>query len=178
MFDKQPRAGWPLRIILAFVLLIAASLLGSTLASYVKEAGLFGGGWVGPKYYAFEVDSTGGKSSLSPGESAVYAFTVRNHNTGGVSQVPLKVLIHVTYPQTLAGTGRVLAELRYGDALIASSDSGTLECAGIELAANTQDTDSYTLTLTWLDADMALLGEIAQSAFDPAAVSIRVSGYQ
>ena len=178
MFDKQPKAGRPLKAILALTLLIAVSLLGSTLASYVKEAGLFGSGWVGPKYYAFEVDSTGGKNSLTPGESAVYAFTVKNHNPGGVSQVPLKVLIHVTYPKTLADTGRVLAELRCGDALLASSDNGTLECSGIELAANTKDTDSYTLTLTWLDADMLLLGEIAQGAFDPAALSIRVSGYQ
>jgi hypothetical protein len=178
MFDKQPRTGWPLKVILAFVLMIAASLLGTTLASYVKEVGLFGSGRVGPKYYAFEVDSTSGKNSLTPGESAVYAFTVKNHNSGGVAQVPLKVLIHITYPKTLADTGRVLAELRCGDALLASSDSGTLECAGIELAANTQDIDSYTLTLTWLDADMALLGTLTQNAFDPAAVSIRVSGYQ
>lgn len=178
MFDKQPRTGWPLKVILAFVLMIAASLLGTTLASYVKEVGLFGSGRVGPKYYAFEVDSIGGQNSLMPGESAVYAFTVKNHNNGGVAQVPLKVLIHVTYPATLAGTGRVLAELRCGDAMIGSSDSGTLESSGIELAANIEDTDSYTLTLTWLDADMDLLGAMTQSTFDPAAISIRVSGYQ
>ena len=178
MFDKQPRSGRPLKIILALALLIAVSLLGSTFASYVKQAALFGSGWVGPKYYAFEVDSAGGKNSLSPGESAVYAFTVKNHNPGGVSQVPLKVLIHVKYPTTLADTGRVLAELRHGDALLGSSDNGTLECPGIELAANTQVADSYTLTLTWLDADMAMLGTLTQNAFDPAALSIRVSGYQ
>ena len=175
---KQPRISKPLKVILILALLIAASLLGTTLASYVKEAGLFGGGWVGPKYYAFEVDSSGGQNSLSPGESTVYSFTVKNHNNGGVAQVPLNVLIHVTYPATLAGTGRVQAVLRSGDSLIGSSDSGTLECSGIELAANTKETDSYTLTLTWLDADMALLGGMTESAFNPAAISIRVSGYQ
>jgi hypothetical protein len=175
---KQPRTGRPLKTILVLALLIAASLLGTTLASYVKQAGLFGSGWVGPKYYAFEVDSNGGQNSLSPGGSTVYSFTVKNHNSGGVAQVPLKVLIHATYPATLAGTGRVRAELRSGASLIGSSDNGTLECSGIELAANTKNTDNYTLTLTWLDADIALLGGMTQSVFDPAAISIRVSGYQ
>lgn len=178
MSNKQPRAGRPLKAVLALALLIAASMLGTTLASYVKEAGLFGSGWVGPKYYAFEVDSGAGRNSLMPGESAVYDFTVKNYNSGGIAQVPLKVLIHVTFPATLAGTGRVLAELRGGDTLLGSSDSGTLECSGIELAANTKDTDSYTLTLTWLDADTALLGGMTENVFDPSAISIRVSGYQ
>lgn len=178
MFNKRLLAIRPLKVILVLILLLAASLLATTLASYVREASLFANGWVGPKYYAFEVESTGSRESIMPGASADYTFTVKNHHNGGVAQVPLKVLIHAAYPKTLLGTGRVVAQLRCGDTLLSSSDSGILECSGMELTADTMDSDSYTLTLTWLDADMTLLSEIAHSTFDPCAISIRVSGYQ
>ena len=178
MFDHPPRFSKALTAILALALVLAVSLLGTTLASYVKEAGLFGNGWVGPKYYAFEVESSGDRHALAPGESAAYAFTVKNYNSGGFAQVPLNVLVHATYPSALAGTGRVLAELRQGGTVLGSSDSGTLECPGAVLSANSEDSDSYTLVLTWLDADMALLGSMKDSAFEPQGVNIRVSGYQ
>ena len=34
------------------------------------------------------------------------------------------------------------------------------------------------IKLTWVDADMALLGGIKGQPFDPQAISVRVSGYQ
>ena len=46
------------------------------------------------------------------------------------------------------------------------------------MAANVQETHNYTVTLTWVDADIALLGGMTQESFDPQAISIRVSGYQ
>ena len=166
------------KILLAIALLVIAAWTGTTLSAYVKESALFPSGWVGPKYYAFEVDSSAGHTSLAPGESTSYAFTVKNYNSGGTAQVPLKVLINISYPPSLAGTGKLRADLFSGSTLLRSSDTGTLESAGFDLAANVQETHNYTVTLTWVDADMALLGGMTQESFDPQAISIRVSGYQ
>ena len=166
------------KILLAIALLVIAAWTGTTLAAYVKQTGLFSGGWVGPKYYAFEVESSFGHTSLAPGESASYPFVVRNYNDGGTAQVPLKVLISLDYPQSLAGTGKLRADLYGGNTLLRSSDTGTLEAAGFDLAANVEETHNYTVTLTWVDADIALLGGMTQESFDPQAISIRVSGYQ
>ena len=166
------------KIPLAIALLVIAAWTGTTLAAYVKQTGLFSGGWVGPKYYAFEVDSSAGRTSLAPGESTSYAFTVKNYNSGGTAQVPLKVLINISYPPSLAGTGKLRADLYSGSTLLRSSDTGTLESAGFDLAANVQETHHYTVTLTWVDADIALLGGIKGQPFDPQAISVRVSGYQ
>ena len=166
------------KILLAIALLIIAALTGTTLDAYVKQTGLFSSGWVGPKYYAFEVDSSAGHTSLAPGESASYPFVVRNYNDGGTAQVPLKVLISLDYPSSLAGTGKLRADLYGGNTLLRSSDTGTLEAAGLDLAANVQETHHYMIKLTWVDADMALLGGIKGQPFDPQAISVRVSGYQ
>ena len=166
------------KILLAIALLVIAALTGTTLASYVKQTGLFSSGWVGPKYSAFEVDSSAGHTSLAPGESASYPFAVRNYNDGGTAQVPLKVLISLDYPSSLAGTGKLQADLYGGNTLLRSSDTGTLEAAGFDMAANVQETHNYMIKLTWVDADMALLGGIKGQPFDPQAISVRVSGYQ
>ena len=166
------------KILLAIALLVIAAWTGTTLSAYVKESALFPSGWVGPKYYAFEVDSSAGHTSLAPGESTSYAFTVKNYNSGGTAQVPLKVLINISYPPSLAGTGKLRADLYGGNTLLRSSDTGTLEAAGLDLAANVQETQNYTIKLTWVDADMALLGGIKGQPFDPQAISVRVSGYQ
>ena len=166
------------KILLAIALLVIAALTGTTLAAYVKQTGLFSGGWVGPKYYAFEVDSSAGRTSLAPGESTSYAFTVKNYNSGGTAQVPLKVLINISYPPSLAGTGKLRADLYGGDTLLRSSDTGTLEAAGLDLAANVQETHHYMIKLTWVDADMALLGGKKEEIFTAQAISVRVSGYQ
>ena len=178
MSSKYPWLFKRLGALLALALLLAVSLFGITLASYVKEARLFNQGWVGPKYYAFEVESGSGPEALAPGESTVYHFTVRNYNEGGTAQVPLKVLIRATFPTALAGTGRIVAVIRNGDQVLGTSDTGTLECNGLELAGNIQDTDSYSLTLSWLDADLNLLGGQTQDVIEPSAVNVRVSGYQ
>lgn len=167
-----------LNILLAMALLIIAAWTGTTFAAYVKQTGLFSSGWVGPKYYAFEVESSSGHTSLAPGGSTSYAFTVKNHNSGGTAQVPLKVLVSISFPPSLAGTGKLRADLHGAGTLLRSSDTGTLECAGLDMAANIQETHSYTLTLTWVDADMAMLGGMKEEPFDPQAISIRVSGYQ
>ena len=167
-----------LKILLAMTLLVISAWTGTTLATYVKETALFSSGWVGPKYYAFEVESSFGQRSLAPGESASYPFVVRNYNDGGTAQVPLKVLISLDYPQSLAGTGKLRADLYGGNTLLRSSDTGTLEAAGLDLAANVQETHHYMIKLTWVDADMALLGGIKGQPFDPQAISVRVSGYQ
>lgn len=166
------------KILLAIALLIIAGWTGTTLAAYVKQTGLFSSGWVGPKYYAFEVESSAGRTSLAPGESTSYAFTVRNYNSGGTAQVPLKVLISLTYPPSLAGTGKLRADLYGGSTLLRSSDTGTLEAAGFDLSANVQETHNYKVTLTWVDADITLLGSLNGEHIDPQAISIRVSGYQ
>ena len=178
MSSNYPWLSKRLGIQLLLVLLLAVSLFGVTLASYVKEASLFNQGWVGPKYYAFEVESGSGPKALAPGESTVYHFTVRNYNEGGTAQVPLKVLIRATFPTTLAGTGRIVAVIRTGDQVLGTSESGILECSGLELAGNTPDTDSYSLTLSWMDADLNLLGVQTHENFEPSAVNVRVSGYQ
>lgn len=167
-----------LKILLAMTLLVISAWTGTTLAAYVKESALFSSGWVGPKYYAFEVESSFGHTSLAPGESASYPFVVRNYNHGGTAQVPLKVLISLDYPSSLAGTGKLRADLYGGNTLLRSSDTGTLEAAGFDMAANVQETHNYMIKLTWVDADMALLGGIKGQPFDPQAISVRVSGYQ
>ena len=167
-----------LKILLALALLIISAWTGSTFAAYVKDIGLFSSGWVGPKYYAFEVESNFGHTSMAPGESASYVFAVKNYNDGGTAQVPLKVLISLDYPKSLAGTGKLRADLFSGSTLLRSSDTGTLEAAGLDLAANVQETHHYMIKLTWVDADMALLGGIKGQPFDPQAIAVRVSGYQ
>ena len=167
-----------LKILLAMTLLVISAWTGTTLAAYVKEISLFSSGWVGPKYYAFEVEPSFGQTSLAPGESVSYPFVVRNYNDGGTAQVPLKVLINVDYPSSLAGTGKLRADLYGGDTLLRSSDTGTLEAAGLDLAANVQETHHYMIKLTWVDADMALLGGKKEEIFTAQAISVRVSGYQ
>lgn len=178
MSSKHPLLSKRVGTILILALLLAGSVFGFTLASYIKEASLFGQGWVGPKYYAFEVESSNRPEAIAPGESTVYHFTVRNYNDGGTAQVPLKVLIRATFPTALAGTGKVVAVIRTGDQVLGTSETGTLECNGLELSPNTPDTDSYTLTLSWMDADIDLLSGQKGTVIDPLAVSIRVSGYQ
>lgn len=172
---RRPRG---LTALLMLVLLAAAGWSGTALAAYAKQSNLFGSGWVGPKYYAFEVESSAGGVKLAPGEGASYPFTVKNFNSGGTAQIPLKVLIKVDYPATLAGTGKVWAELHSGSTLLKKTDSGKLEYAGLDMAAGIKETHSYTLTLTWLDADISLLSGAEEDGLGTGAVSIIVSGYQ
>ena len=96
----------PLVAILSILAVIALSMLGVTLSAYIKQINLFGDGWVGPKYFAFEIDSTGDTKSMAPGESVDYVFHIRNYNEEGTSQVDLRVSIEIEYPGQLAGTGR------------------------------------------------------------------------
>jgi hypothetical protein len=178
MLNRRFIVSKPLKIIMALAVIISFSLFGTTLGMYVKEVGLFSSGRVGPRYYAFEVENNSSPQSVAPGESATFAFTVKNYDNGGVAQVPLKVAIAATYPMSLAGTGRVVAELKNGGTVLAVSDNGTLECGGLELSSAVNDTDQYTLSLTWLDADLIILGGMTTAVFDPSQVNIRVSGYQ
>ena len=168
----------PLRVLLGLALLIAVSMAGYTLAAYVKTVNLFQGGWVGPKYFAFEVNGNSESQTVAPGGSASFPFSVSNYNNGGTAQVPLNVSISITYPQSLAGTGAVEAKLTLGGSTLATSTNGTLECNGAALPQNVQTTDKYTLTLTWLNADIAYLGTVKTSTFNPSDIKIRVSGYQ
>lgn len=172
---RRPRG---LTVLLVLALIAAAGWSGTALAAYVKQNSLFGSGWVGPKYYAFEVESSATGAKLAPGESADYPFSVKNFNSGGTAQVPLKVLIKADYPASLAGTGKVRADLYSGSTLLKSSETGTLECAGFEMTANIKETHSYTLTLTWLDADISLLSGAEEDGLGTEAVYISVSGYQ
>lgn len=178
MFRQSRQAGKSLRVILALAALIMAGFAGAALASYVKQMDLFASGAVGPKYYAFEVASSSSHTSLAPGESADYNFTVKNYNAGGISQVPLHVLISLSFPKDLAGTGRIQADLIGEGQFLQSSDTGVIECAGLPLAAASQETHHYTLRLSWLEADISLLGGLTERGWDPQAISIRVSGYQ
>lgn len=178
MLNKRYGFTRRLRAILLMAVLISASMMGISLAAYSKEVGLFNSGWVGPKYYAFEVEYESQQHKLAPGESTDYVFTVKNHNAGGVAQVPLKVAIAVTYPTDLGGTGTMQAELKHGNASLGTSDNGELACKGRELAANEKDSDQYTLTLTWLDADIDFLGTKKSEVFQPSQIKISVSGFQ
>lgn len=169
----------PLIVVLSFLAVIAVSMLGITLSSYVKQLQLFGEGWVGPKYFAFEVDSNSSQQSLAPGETVTYDFSVSNHDNQGVAQVPLHVSIEIDYPTQLAGTGAILAELYYnGTVLTSDTGTGFLTAVGATMPANTSTTDIYSLKLTWQNADMVLLGDIQSTIFDPSSIDIRVSGYQ
>ncbi len=173
------RRGRPLLVILALLAVLAASMLGVTFSAYVRELNLFGSGWVGPKYFAFEAAAATANQTLAPGASVNYAFTVRNDDGGGVAQVPLHVSIEITYPAQLAGTGAIQAELLRGGAVLASSTgTGTLSAAGATLPAGTATADAYTLRLTWQNADLALLGGMKDTPFDPSSITVRVSGYQ
>ena len=166
-------------IFLALLAVLAVSVFGFTLATYVKEVRLFDGGWIGPKRYAFEVGSVSGNQSLAPGETATYDFTVTNANATGVAQVPLQVSIEIGYPTQLAGTGTIQAQLyRAGTLLAATTGTGTLAATGATLPANTQTTDTYTLKLTWQNADINYLSGVKTVVFDPSQLQIRVSGYQ
>lgn len=179
MSPKRSRFRKPLIVVLSFLAVISVSMLGVTLSSYVKQLQLFGEGWVGPKYFAFEVDSSGTQQSLAPGETVTYDFTVSNYDGQGVAQVPLHVSIEIDYPTQLAGTGAILAELYYNGTVLASdTGSGFLTAAGSTMPANTATTDTYSLKLTWQNADMVLLGDIQSTLFDPSSINIRVSGYQ
>ena len=169
----------PVFVVLSLLAVLAVSMLGITLSAYVKEVQLFGSGWLGPKYFAFDIDSNGEARSLAPGGSVDYNFTVRNHDGAGVSQVPLHVSIEISYPEQLAGTGVIQADLyREGSMLASDTGSGSLAVTGATLPAGTATTDGYTLKLTWLDMDMDLLGEMVDNNFEPSDVNIRVSGYQ
>jgi len=154
-------------------------MLGVTLSAYIKQVNLFDEGWVGPKYFAFEIDSTGDTKSMAPGESVDYVFHVRNYNEEGTSQVDLRVSIEIEYPGQLAGTGVIKAELYYDGALITSdTGSGTLASSGKTLPGGAQTNDVYTLKLTWLDSDLEYLGEIRENDFAVSDIKISVSGYQ
>lgn len=178
MLSKRFSLTRRVKAVLLMACLLSASVFGLSLAAYAKEVGLFNAGWVGPKYYAFEVDYEPQEHKLAPGESTDYLFTVKNHNAGGEAQVPLKVAIAVTYPTNLGGTGYIQAELKQGETSLGSSDNGTLSCSGRELAANERDSDQYTLTLTWQDADTEFLGSRKSEVFEPSQIKILVSGFQ
>ena len=179
MSDSQKRKAKPWIVVLTILALIAVSMLGITLSSYIKELQLFGSGWVGPKHFAFSIDKSGDTKNLAPGESVEYTFSVRNHDNDGVSQIPLHVSIEIAYPPQLAGTGIIQADLyREGTLLASDVGGGALAASGSTLPANTATTDHYALTLTWLDSDVEYLGEIQSKEQEPSIISISVSGYQ
>jgi len=167
-----------LSVLLVLVLVLSLSLLGVTLASYVKEIKLYGEGWVGPKYFTFMADGSGQQKSLQPGGTISYDFTVSNFDAGGVAQIPLNTSIAITIPNSMASTGKLMGELRLGNTILASSFAGSTECNGNTLTAAIKDSDTYTLTITWLDADLALLGGKTSTPFDPSQITVRVSAYQ
>jgi len=169
----------PLIVVLSLLAVIAVSMLSVTLSAYVKELQLFGSGWVGPKYFAFDIDSDGSTKNLAPGESVSYDFNVSNFDDSGVAQVPLHVSIEIDYPAQLAGTGSIQADLYHGGSLLASdTGTGSLAATGETLPANSATTDSYTLSLTWIDSDMVMLGDMVNETFDPSTINIKVSAYQ
>jgi hypothetical protein len=178
MWNKQKPARKRLMAALILVLLVAFSMFGFTLGTYVRQSDLFKNGWIGPKHFAFTLDNTVSHRSLEPGQSVSYPITVSNTADGGVAQVDLQVSISITFPTSLAGTGRISATLSRSGQTIATSDTGTLECAGSTLPAATATTDEYTLTLTWLDADLTYLSDKTTQAFDNAQIHVSVSGYQ
>lgn len=169
----------PIVIILSILAVIAVSMLGMTISAYVKQINLFSGGWVGPKYFAFEIDSSGETKSLAPGESVNYVFNVSNFNEEGAAQVDLHVSIEIEYPAQLAGTGVIKADLyKDGNLLKSDTGSGALAVTGSTLPGGTQTTDQYILKLTWQDMDMNYLGEIKGNEFDASDINISVSAYQ
>ncbi len=179
MSHKHGRVVKGIIVVLSLLTMIAVSMLGVTLSSYVKELQLFGSGWLGPKYFAFELDSDGGTKSLAPGEAVDYDFYVRNYDANGTAQVPLHVSVEITYPAQLAGSGAIKAELyREGSFLASSTGTGSLNVTGNTLPANSATTDHYTLKLTWVDADLTLLGTMVSQTFDSSTINISVSGYQ
>ena len=104
---------------------------------------------MGPKYFAFDVDSNGSAQDLAPGESVSYDFDVRNFDDNGVTQVPLHVAIEIDYPRTAWRTRALYRRICIKAASLLASDSGsgTLAATGSSMPANTATTDTYTLTL-------------------------------
>ncbi len=178
MWNKLCPAGKRLWIVLTLILLIAVSMFGFTLSTYVRQINLFSSGWVGPKYFAFELGNSVSSRDLEPGGSVSYPFTVSNFNDGGTAQVDLDVSITITFPTQLADTGTVRASLSRDGQTLATSESGTLSCAGATLPRNEQTTHTYTLTLTWLDADMTYLSDKTAQTFDASHIGVSVSAYQ
>lgn len=167
-----------LTVLLLLVLILSLSLLGVTLAIYVKEVKLYDEGWVGPRYFAFTAEGSGQQKSLQPGGSVSFDFTVSNFDGDGIAQVPLHTTIAITIPNSLAGTGTLKGELRSGTTLLAASFAGSIECNGNTLAAGEKDSDTYTLTITWQGADLQMLGGKTTTPFDPSQIAVRVSAYQ
>ena len=167
-----------LTVLLLLALVLSLSLLGFSLAVYVKEISLYQNGWVGPKYFAFTAEGFDQQKSIQPGGSVSFSFSVSNHDAGGTAQVALRTAFSITFPASLAGTGRLRAQLYSGSTLLSASETGTLECNGNTLPAAADDSDTYTLTLTWLDADLGLLGGLVSTPIDPSQISVRVSAYQ
>ena len=179
MFPKLKLFHKPLVVLLSLLAIIAVSMLTITVSAYVKTLPFFGDGWVGPKYFSFNIQSNGETKALAPSETISYDFNVYNHNENGVAQIPLHISIEIHYPSQLAGTGTIQAKLFRGGTLLASDDgSGVLAVMGNTLPASVATTDVYTLTLTWLDTDMTYLSEMRDDAFDPSKIVISVSAYQ
>jgi len=177
MREQKPVISKPFKVVLVLVILLLVSLFGSTLGIYAKEAPV-SQNLIGAKLYAFEISNDVDAQSVEPGGSVTYTFSVRNFNTNGTAEIPLQTYVTIYFPTDLASTGRVLAQLYYGSQLLGSSDTGTLYCAGITLPENVKTTDVYSLTLSWLDADMTLLGDSKWQTFTPSQVHISVAGYQ
>ncbi len=179
MYLLQNKKTRPYMVILSILALIALSMLGLTLSAYVKQVNLFDDGWVGPKYFAFELDGDTATKSLAPGNSVEYRFSVKNYNQDGTAQVDLRVSIEIKFPEKLAGTGTIKAELYHGEDLLASDlGSGTLAATGSTLPGGTQTSDAYTLRLTWQDMDMEYLGTIKLEEFEVSDIEFNVSAYQ
>ena len=179
MSPKRPKIVRFFIATLSLFAVIAVSMLTVTLSAYVKQVQLFGDGWLGPKYFAFDIDSNGETKSLAPGEAISYDFFVRNFDGDGVAQIPLHVAIEIEYPAQLAGTGLIQADLYHDESKLASdAGSGTLAVTGATLPAGSATTDTYTLKLTWVDSDLEYLGDLVSESFDPSTINITVSGYQ
>jgi hypothetical protein len=178
MWNKKNPASKRLMAALILVLLVAFSMFGFTLGTYVRQTTLFDDGWIGPKHFAFTVGNTVSHRSLEPGQSVSYPITVSNTAADGVAEVDLHVALSITYPTSLAGTGRITATLSRNGQTLATSESGTLDCTGSTLPATQATTDEYMLTLTWLDADLTYLSDKTTQAFSNSQIHIDVSGYQ
>ncbi len=178
MTKQKSAFGKPTKVVFVLALLVIVSLFGGTMGIYSKQLPISGDSQIGPKNFAFEAAASITDQSVEPGGSASYEFTVSNFNGSGTAEVALQTYATVYFPGSLVGTGRVLAQLYYEGALLGSSDTGTLYCSGATLPANEQTTDTYTLTLSWLDADMAVLGDSKWQTITPSQVHINMAGYQ
>jgi hypothetical protein len=142
-------------LLVILTLAIVTSLSAGTLAVYTTTDTAVSGS-VQVKKFAFTAAGTSGDSTtikLAPTESKDYAFTVSNTDNGATAEVPLNYTVTVNYSGALTAMPGLKAVLKSGSTELINNTSGSFTYTVSNVPAGTARTDSYTLTLIWVNGD-------------------------